>query len=269
MKQLTIVLIIVSLSINAYTQNIKHPDENADTLKHNSIGINISPFLASMLSGTFQDIPSASVLYKHYGNRFNYRIGLSVLPKFSSMNGATYYTTDKVTKEIYLYDGEIVKITDTTVMKRFDYHNSCLLTLKTGLEKTKKTKFGTWIIGADLNFAYYKHDETYLFREAIKSDTMNFDNSNNYIEYEFLSPNTKAPYSKGKYLKSGINFVTGFEWKLTKHLNIIAEVNPYFGILTKISDEEYYDTDNYLKKPVVNTFDFDMGFINVIASLKF
>ncbi len=140
MKQLTIVLIIVSLSINAYTQNIKHPDENADTLKHNSIGINISPFLASMLSGTFQDIPSASVLYKHYGNRFNYRIGLSVLPKFSSMNGATYYTTDKVTKEIYLYDGEIVKITDTTVMKRFDYHNSCLLTLKTGLEKTKKTK---------------------------------------------------------------------------------------------------------------------------------
>ena len=269
MKQLTIIITVLFFAFHTQAQNIKYTNKNADTLKHNSIGINISPFLASMLSGTFQDIPSASVLYKHYGNRFNYRIGLSVLPKFSSMNGATYYTTDKVTKEIYLYDGEIVKITDTTVMKRFDYHNSCLLTLKTGLEKTKKTKFGTWIIGADLNFAYYKHDETYLFREAVKSDTMNFDNSNNYTEYKFLSPNIKAPYSKGKFLKSGINFVTGFEWKLTKHLNIIAEVNPYFGILTKISDEEYYDTDNYLKKPVINTFDVDLGFINVIASLKF
>ncbi len=268
MKQLTIIITVLFFAFHTQAQNIKHPNENADTLKHNSIGINISPFLAAVLSGTPQDIPSASVLYKRYGNRFNYRIGLTVLPEFSSINGESHYENGElISKNIYLHDGEIVKITDTTVMKRFDYHNSYLLSLKTGLEKTKKTKIGTWIIGADFNIAYYKKDETYLFREAVKSDTMNFDRY--YTEYKFLAPNTQAPYSRGNYLKLGINFVTGFEWKVTKHLNISAEVNPYIGMLTKLSDEEYYDNDNYLQKTQTNLLDFDMGFINVIASLKF
>lgn len=267
MKQLTIIITVLFFAFHTQAQNIKHPNENADTLKHNSIGINISPILAGFLGSYPENNPDISLLYKHYTKKFNYRIGLSVLPEFSSMNGSTYYENGKITKETYFDEGETINITDTTVTKRFDYHNSYKISLKTGLEKTKKTKVGTWIIGADLNIAYYKRDETYFFREVVKSDTTDF--NTNYTQFDFIFPNSSAPYSKGKYLKTGINFVTGFEWKLTKYLNIIAEVNPYFGILTKISEEEYYDKDQYLNKPVTNTLDFDMGFVNITASLKF
>ncbi len=269
MKQSVLVLLFF-FSLNSFSQNIKHPNENADTLKHNSMGTVISPILAFVISGYDHGTPIPSVLYKHYGKAFNYRIGLSFFPDIADF-GFSAKINESGNQYTYsnFPDEKIVAVTDSTTLWRYNDNNSYIISLKTGLEKTKKTNIGTWILGADFNLGYYKKDDSYIFIERYKDKTFPGDATPYRIEYSFLPPNTEKPYSRGNYLKTGLNFVTGFEWKLTKHFNISAEVNPYIGILTKISDEEYYDNDNYLTKTLTNSIDFDAGYINVIASLKF
>lgn len=269
MKQ-SILVLLFFLSLSSFSQNIKHPNENTDTLKHNSIGTVISPILAFVISGYDYGTPISSILYKHYGKRFNYRIGLSFFPDIADLDfsakineSGNQYTYSNFSR------GEIVAVTDSTTLWRKNDDNSYIISLKAGLEKTKKINIGTWILGADFNLGFYKKEDSYTYIERYKDRTFPGDATPYYIEYPFLPPNTEKPYSRGNYLKTGVNFVTGFEWKLSKHFNISAEVNPYIGILTKISDEEYYDNDNYLKKTLTNEFDFDAGFINVIASFKF
>ncbi len=155
---------------------------------------------------------------------------------------------------------------DSVIMKQFDYNKSYLLTLKTGIEKSKKTRIGTWYFGGGLYLAYDNKNNNYFYREVANTDT--FDFNRDYTEYEYLSPNTKAPYYKGQYYRIGLNFFTGYEWRLTKHLNISAEVNPSVFYVGKFT-EDYYDNKNYLQKTLYNTVDADLGFVKIIVSLKF
>jgi len=269
MKRVTFLILISFLTFQVQAQNLKYPNENADTLKHNSIGMNVSPIIANFIIGyNFpEQIPEMSLIYKHYNKKFNFRTEISFLPDITEMNGGTVYLDEngKRIHEIYFQNGETVKMNDTVVMKRFDYNKSYDLSLKTGIEKSKKTRMGTWYFGGGLYLGYTNKNDTYFYREVANTDTLDF--NLNFTEYKYLNPNTEAPYYKGKYFKIGINFFTGYEWRLTKHLNISAEVNPSIFYIGKFT-ESLYDNNNYLQK-MSTGINPDLGFIRIIASLKF
>jgi hypothetical protein len=265
MKQLTFILIISFLSISAFSQTVKHPNINADSLRHNSVGLNISPELTILLGGDIYK-SNISVLYKHYGDKFNFRFGLSATPEINTNNNYTIYFHDgtKISGN-NLYNGETILITDSTVLKRFDLHENYLLELNVGLEKAKKTRIGTWVLGAELNAGYFHKYESYTFREF--ENTIPIDESI-FTEFNYLAPNTSVPYFTGEYIKLGINIITGFEWNLTKRINVSATVSPNISSLIKIS-EEYRDNENYLEHTDYSGLNMDYGYINFYLSYKF
>ena len=270
MKQSMILLIISFATLTASSQNIKHPNGNADSLKNNSMGINISPILSVLLGGEEPVKTEYSGLYKHYGKRFNFRLGLSFTPDVLKKGYYTYYNEDgsKVEAPEMFEGGDIVKITDTTIMKRHYLRENYLFELNAGIEKAKKTRIGTWIIGGEINVGCFHKDETYIYREYQRP----FDIYSNpeFEEFLFFAPNTSAPYSSGEFLKLGFNFIIGYEWNLTKRINVSASLNPRFYTLIKLS-EEYNDNENHLEHTRYHELDFDQGssFINVFVSYKF
>ena len=160
--------------------------------------------------------------------------------------------------------GDIVMMNDSVTLKRQFLRDNSLIEINAGLEKAKKTRMGTWIIGGELNMGYLKKDETYVYREYLSTRL----DDTEYTEIPFLNPNTAQAYVKGDYLKLGLNFIIGFEWALTKHLNLSATVNPNVHTLIELS-ETYSDIENKLLHTKSNTYELDLGFVNIGAFLKF
>jgi len=265
MKKLLIILIIVSFSNYLFAQKKLHFNENADTLKHNSIALNISSPLSMILGG----IPSTTrneLLYKHYTKKFNYKLAFAFTYNTNPSGYVTGYDSNgNKYKEYFYNDGIIVSMTDTTYEERYNKRKNFLFELNPGIEKSRKTKIGTFLLGAELNFGYYKREETYLYRKYDKTDTINIIN---YTETTYKLPNSSAPYARGDYLRLGISFTTGFEWKLTKHINVSTTISPLFYTTLKLNSE-YYDENEYLQNIDYPNFDFDMRWVNVYVAYKF
>ncbi|MCD4792567.1 MAG: hypothetical protein K8R54_04990 [Bacteroidales bacterium] len=270
MKQLLILLIISFATLTATSQKAKQPNENADSLKNNSVGINVSPILSVLLGGKEPVKIKYSGLYKHYGERFNFRLGLSFTPDVMKKDYYTYYNEDgsKIEALVMFEGGDIVEITDTTIMKRHYLRENYLFELNAGIEKAKKTRMGTWIIGGEINIGWFYKDEIYIYREYQRP--VDIYSNPEFEEFSYFAPNTSAPYSSGEFLKLGLNFIIGFEWNLTKRINISATLNPEFYTFIKLS-EEYNDNENHLEHTRYHELDFDQGscFINVFVSYKF
>jgi hypothetical protein len=266
MKQSLFLIAISFFTVSLCAQNIKHPNENADTIKKNAFGINVSPFLASVFGAqSIQPVPYA-LYYKHYGQRFNIRLSAEVSPDILTKGYESFYNSDRswITYPSYMKSGDIVMMNDSVTLKRQFLRDNSLIEINAGLEKAKKTRMGTWIIGGELNMGYLKKDETYVYREYLSTRL----DDTEYTEIPFLNPNTAQAYVKGDYLKLGLNFIIGFEWALTKHLNLSATVNPNVHTLIELS-ETYSDLENKLLHTKPNTYELDLGFVNIGAFLKF
>ncbi len=265
MKKLLFILIIVSFSNYVFAQDKTYLNKNADTIKYNSIALNISSPLAFML-GSESLTARKAILYKHYGKNLNFKLEAVFTHDINPSLVAIKYTEDgNSTKEYYYSGGVIVNITDTTYEERYDKKQNLLFEINPGIEKARKTKIGTFLLGTELNLGYYKREETYIYR---KHDTTDNISIINYIETAYKYPNTKVPYANGNYLRLGISFTTGFEWKLTKHFNVSTTISPLLYTTLKLNSE-YYDENKYLENIDYTNFDLDMRWVNVYVAYKF
>jgi hypothetical protein len=241
-------------------------NHNVDTLKRHSIGFNISQPI-SMLMGAQPSALKVPVLYKFHKKRYNYRLGFSFSPDFHNYHNSFYYEDEFRADQIQtVVAGEVVEMTEANVLKRFDRKMNYLYEINAGVERIQKLKWAGWFYGADISVGYLLRDESYFYRNYPRTDYA--DESEIYEEFAYISPNTAKPYVSERFLKTGVYFFTGFEWKLTNRFNVSALFSSQLFGYIQLS-EDYSDEADYLKLSNFQGLDFNDGYINLFVSYKF
>ena len=254
---------LLSVSFITYGQEpITSKNQNIDTEQKYSIGFNISPYLGFILNGGDPEDFKYSVLFKKYNEKKNLRIG-------------TYYTPGFINGSQRDYD--IVSLTDTTMTRKFYDNFEKIFQVNIGIERVKKLKKSSMILGVDFLLGIIHKNNTYeyafydIYSRSPGNPVLcdNNDLPDCYIETQyFLPPNTQQPYYLSNILKMGLSFIFGYEWKLSKRFNVIASINPEL-YTTLIINQDFYDERGYYRELSESMmYDFKPGWINVYLSYK-
>ena len=259
MNRLIFLYVLLFVFNGTFAQELKtNENQNADPDHKYSVVLNVSPVLGTFLNGG-EGYPVVSVIFKRHYNNSNFRIE------------ASFNLSDK---NIFLNENsKITEVTDTSILQRNSNFSNYSIQLNTGIEKIKKTKIGTFIMGLDLVAAYFKEENSYNYY-LFSFDSAEFSlepictPNICYSNIDYFPPNTKQPYYEADKMKVGLSPVIGYEWKLSKRLNVTATINPEM-YTTFILKQDYYDEVGYYYKEHNRLeWDYNTGWINVYLSYK-
>ena len=125
--------------------------------------------------------------------------------------------------------------------------------------------FIAWYFKEEYTYNYYLYsfDSAEFSLEPICTTNSCFRN------IDYFPPNTKQPYYEVDKMKIGISPVFGYEWKLSKRINVSATINLEMYTSFILKQDFYDEVGYYYEKNNRSEWDYNAGRINVYLSYKF